>query len=638
MRKLSQSRLTHLISLVSELKYDEIVAMAGRLLNQTPADHYLLKAMSFGLIGLARHVDALPFLEKAIRLFPNDPELLNNLGICLSAEMRWSESLQQFDRAIALNPGDPELWKNKGAAFFLLNRWNDALPCFAKAIEFHPGDYDEAFEHLADAFLNSRRNVEAHACYAQLYAENPDNASYLARLIRASLLLCNWTDLDTRIERLRQISNQFSDGKFGPFFLMAMPGVSQRELHDQARARYADRLLPAAAHENTEQIGHRAPNPTLGRRIRIGYVSFDFRDHPVGNVIAEVIERHDRTRFEVFGYSLGPDDGSAIRTRLSKAFDRIQDIAALGPEASARTVANDEIDILIDLQGWTAGERAAMFALRPSPVQVNWLGYPGTMGDRRLADYIIADDIVLPPEHERFFCEEVIRLPNCYLPIDAVVRGEASPTREAAGLPSSGFIFCSLNNSYKFNPMVFDLWCRVLHRVPNSYLWLSRPEGEGASNLEKEAVLRGISSDRILFAERVATREAHLARLCLASLFLDPFPYNSHSSGIDALWAGIPMVALLGDTFPGRVGASLLHAVNLRECIASNMEDYENRCVNLATNPERLARMRATLASGRDDLPLFDMNRFVKGLEISYIKMIERVLPGGDERLRPQRD
>lgn len=353
----------------------------------------------------------------------------------------------------------------------------------------------------------------------------------------------------------------------------------------------------------------------------MAYLSADFRYHPVGFVIPEVIERHDRRRVEVIGYSTGIDDGSEIRARLARGFDRFIDLSATSIPDTVDRIRADDVDILVDLQGWTTDCRPELLALRCAPIQVSWLGFAGTMGDRRLADYVIGDPVVTPLGDAECFTEHIAQLPDCYLPFDTTRRLEAAPTRASQGLPDQGFVFCSLNNNYKFNPPTFDLWCSLLRDLPGSVLWLSRPRASAVDNLRQEAARRGIDPERIVFAVRVESPADHLARLQLADLALDPAPYNSHSSGMDTLWAGVPMVTLLGQAFAGRVGASLLQAAGLDEMVTASPQDYCALALGLARDAERLGALRRRLREGRGDSRLFDMARYAAALEGLYEQM-----------------
>lgn len=616
-----QARLAPLTKLVERSQHDQIVATARELLKTLPSHPYVLKALSFGLIGQQNYDLALPVLEQALRVNPADPELHNNLGICLSAAMRSDEAIECFDRALALDDSDPEVWKNRGEALCQMNRWADAIPCLVKAIELFPGDYDAAIDKLAQALMDSGRNEEALACYRSLSAGEPDNAVYLGAQLTASLRLCHWEDLAATTERLRHISSGFERLTLGPFHALAVPGIAAAELRRIIET-YARREIPDVAVRMPALSSGRRGATATANRLRLGYLSPDWvQTHPVAQVVPQVFECHDRSRLEVFAYSMGPDDGSPVRKRLISACEHFVDVKALGVESTAQRIREDRIDVLVDLQGWTTGGRPIALARRAAPIQVNWLGYAGTMGHSRLADYIIGDSIVTPPEHATLYTEQIARLPHCYLPMDATQVVGERPGRAEAGLPPDALVFCSFNNSYKLNPQVFDLWCRLLNEVPGSCLWLGRPAGNGADNLLREALARGVAADRIFFARRVEQRSEHLARLQLADLALDPFPYNSHSSGMDVLWAGVPMVTLLGDRFASRVGASLLAAAGLPECIARCPAEYLQICVDLCFQPGRLQALRQRLAANRSTAPLFDMKQFTRDLEDLFFRM-----------------
>ncbi|MCF8177616.1 MAG: hypothetical protein K9J74_03830 [Sulfuritalea sp.] len=613
--------LKPLLKLVQKKRYQDVERAAIDLRRVLPSHPFVLKSLSFALIGLKRHDEALTILGQAIGFDDQDPELHNNLGIALSSLMRSDMALDAFNRALELNPGDAEIWKNKGQAFCITNRWNEAIPCLFKAVELYSGDYDEAIDLLAKALLNAERNEEALACYMVLADADPDSAVNLACLIVLALRMSRWSDLANNLSRLRQMTAGFAHSALAPGHALVMPGIDGGELRDVASI-YAQSTV-AVQTNRPLFVRHPPVKARSDRRIRVGYLSSDFRDHPVGHVIAQLIELHDRSSFEIFAYSMSASDGSEIRQRLERSFDRFVDITALGIESGAEKIADDGIDILIDLQGWTSGNRAGMLALRPAPVQVNWLGYAGTMGDQRLADYVLGDPTVTPIEHEPLYSEKILQLPHCYLPMDATTRVPPAPQRSDVGLPETAFVFCSMNKCNKFNPQVFDVWCAILKATPDSVLWLSRPVAAAATNLLAEVSTRGVSPDRIVFAEGVASRPDHLARLQLADLALDPSPYNSHSSGIDTLWVGVPMVTLLGDAFAGRVGASLLNAVGLPECITHSWAQYQQRCIELYQRPEQLRQLKQRLLTSRSTAPLFDMPQFVRSLEDIYLKISE---------------
>jgi predicted O-linked N-acetylglucosamine transferase (SPINDLY family) len=359
-------------------------------------------------------------------------------------------------------------------------------------------------------------------------------------------------------------------------------------------------------------------------RIRIAYVSADFRLHPVATLAAGVFEHHDRSRFETIAISLGLDDGSSMRQRLEQAFNRFIDVRNRSDAEIAKLLHEMEIDIAVDMMGFTESALTAMFARRPAGLQVNYLGYPGTMGAPYI-DYILADRTVIPEAQWSCYEEKIAYLPHCYLPNDATRAIAASaPSRAQAGLPDSGFVFCSFSNLYKITPEMFGIWMRLLASVEGSVLWLSQANPAALRNLKREAEARSVAAERILFAPFVAAPEEHLARLSLADLFLDTLPYNAHATACDALWAGVPLVTLMSGSFAGRVGASLLSAAGLPELIAQTPAEYEAIALSLARNASALAAVRAKLARNRKTQALFDTARFTRNLETAFTMMWER--------------
>jgi predicted O-linked N-acetylglucosamine transferase (SPINDLY family) len=338
-------------------------------------------------------------------------------------------------------------------------------------------------------------------------------------------------------------------------------------------------------------------------------------------LIAGVFEHHDRARFETIAFSYGADDASPMRARLARSFDRFLDVRTMSDAAVASLIRDNEIDILVDLTGLTASARPGILALRPAPTQVNYLGFTGTMG-ASFIDYIVADPIVIPKTQQAFYTEKVAYLPDCYLPHDSKRQIAAeTPSRTQAGLLERGFVFASFNNSYKFTSVVFDIWMRLLKAVDGSVLWLSQPNPAAMRNLRREAEARGVDPVRLIFAPRLPAPEDHLARLSLADLFLDTLPYNAHTTAMDALWAGLPVLTSVGDSFAGRVAASQLHAVGLPELIADSLQTYEEKAHALAHDPNAIVTLKAKLAANRGQCALFDTERFTRNLERAYRTM-----------------
>lgn len=611
-----------LMKLVEAHRFHDVEPLARRLLAKYPLHPLAMKALSFALVGLGRYEDALTLLSHAIPLNQRDGELHNNQGIALSMLMRWEQSLKSFERAIELNPSDPGIYMNMGMALSRMHRWEDAVPVLLKAIEIHPGDYVEAVSLLADCLSNAHRNDEAWTCFNELYSAQRDNLYALCRLVTMGLRRCYWNGLGELLRVLRERTEDYRTLGFAPFNALAFPGLTGVEI-----LRVAQKHAAATASRILQIDGQDQPwvrFTGVDRRLRVGYMSGDLRGHAVGMIIADVIERHDRRRVEVFAYSTTKGDDSPIRHRLEAAFEHFVDIKDLSIEDTVRRIRMDEIDVLVDLSGWTSEARPEALAQRCAPVQINWLGYAGTMGDTRLADYVLGDPVVTPLGDSQCYSEQIVQLPNCYLPADTTVLPAPPPTREAEGLPDDAFIFCSHNNSYKYNPAVFDLWSSILRNAPGSVLWLSRANETVVGHLRNEIEVRGIAGNRLVFARRVPEHHDHVARLQLADLALDPFPYNSHSTGVDTLWAGVPMIALRGQTFAGRVGASLLCAAGLPDLVAETEAEYEALALGLFADKERLSSLRERLVQARTQSPLFDMKRFASDLEDVYFSLIGR--------------
>ncbi|HXB52512.1 MAG TPA: hypothetical protein VNU69_07090, partial [Rhizomicrobium sp.] len=418
------------------------------------------------------------------------------------------------------------------------------------------------------------------------------------------LALCDW-------DRIAQILPENAAMLAPPLSFL---GFSDDKALQLACARAAADSLPPAPLWNGERYTH--------DRIRLAYISADFRDHAVAAQLAPLIERHDRERFQVIGISTGPSDGSEIRTRLVKGFDRFHDFAGLNSDAIARRLREMEIDIAIDLGGHTGLSRLHIFSNRPARVQASWLGFPGTTG-ASFIDYLIADVIVAPLQDQPFYSETLIHLPDTYFPTDPARPVGIMPSRSEEGLPQEGFVFCAFNNAWKITRPVFDIWMRLLAQIPGSVLWLKQPPADTRANLEKEAAVRGIDPGRLVFAGD-APLDVHLARHRLADLFLDTLPYNAHATTADALWAALPVVTCKGEAFAGRVAASLLNAVGMPELVTENLEDYETLALALARDPARLHAVKEKLARNLSTTPLFDADRFRRAIEDAYLRMSVR--------------
>lgn len=474
-------------------------------------------------------------------------------------------------------------------------------------------DYAEAFYNLGNAWRELGKPEGAIAAYAQALRLRPDDADAFSQLAYQRWRACDWSAFSADQQKLRDLVRH--GARVPPFFLLATDADRAEQLACAQRwvEPFARAVPPAPARSFREREGE---------RIRLAYLSADFHQHATAHLAAELFERHDRARFEVFAYSYGPDDGSAMRRRLERAFDRFIDIRPLSHPQAARRIHADAIDILIDLKGHTLNARTAMLAARPAPVQVNYLGYPGTMG-ADFIDYIIIDRIVAPPADQTCFAEKLVTLPGCYQPSDTRREAATPPTRRDCGLPPDAFVFCCFNNTYKITPTFFDIWMRLLNRVPGSVLWLLESNELARRNLRREAEQRGVDPDRLVFAPIRPIGE-HLARHRHADLFLDTLPCNAHTTANDALWSGLPVLTCPGATFAGRVAASAVAAAGLPELIAPSREAYEQTALDLARTPARLGELREKLERNRATAPLFDVAAYARRIEAAYLRMWER--------------
>lgn len=612
----------HLMSLVDAVRFDDVERVARQILQRAPRHSLALKALSFALVGLQRFEEVLPVTEIALKHAPGDGELHNNRAIALAELMRWEDAISSFECALKLTPTDPEMHKNLGLALFRINRWNDSVPPLLKAIELHPGDYLEAVEILAKSLYYARRMDEAYSVCRAMHDEYPDNPYPLCRLTDVELHRCSWRDLSGNVEKIAKIID-LPTWSTSPWVLFKYWNMGLPEYRRMAE-RFSSAMIPEAVRQQQQSI------PLTWRRgerdLHVAYLSSDFGNHPVSNVLAEVIERHDRSRVRISAYALSADDGTTMRQRLEAAFDSFYDVSRSSVRQIADRMRADCVDIAVDLNGWTGGSRAEALALRCAPIQVNWLGYAGTMGWHGLADFLIGDAVVTPLAHQEWYSERLMLMPNSFMPADTRHPVGKVPTRESLGFSDDAFIVCSFNNSYKLNPPLFDLWCGLLRRMPKAMLWLSQGNDTLRGNLRSEAERRGVNGERLVFATHAADRADYLARIGVADLALDPFPYNSHSTGVDALLAGVPLVAKMGETFPSRVGASLLKAAGLPELIAASDDDYAEMVLSLYNDRSLLAGFRQRLADARHSAPLFDMKGFARDLENLFFQMAEEAL------------
>jgi predicted O-linked N-acetylglucosamine transferase (SPINDLY family) len=581
---------------------------------------YLEAHFHRGLLLLEQRklTDALASFDTTLALKPDYFEVHYNRGLLLAELRRLTESVQSLDRAAALQPAFPDVHLSRGNLLIQLGRFTDALASLDRALALRPGDLDT---HLAraTALLKMKRHVEAIQEFQRVTAIKPDLRFALGFQQHCKMQICDWGGMDADIERL--VAGVRSGATVASVFHL-LSAVDDESVHRQAAQIWVREECPAI--RDLPALSKRAPH----EKLRIGYFSGDFRDHPVALLTAQLFESHDRSRFEISAFSLGRRVESPMRRRLEKAFDRFVDVYDRPAQEVALLARRYEIDIAVDLSGHTDGGVPGILAHRAAPIQVAYLGYPGTVGAEYI-DYLIADTTVIPPEQRPHYDEKIVYLPHSYLPNDSTRTIDAMPAREQQGLPADGFVFCCFNSSYKITSECFSSWMRILARVDRSVLWLSSLTDLAAvDNLQREARRRGVDPCRLIFADLAPASSQHLARLKLAGLVLDTLPYNGHASTIDALWAGVPVLTRIGRSFAGRVAASLLRSIDLPELVTTSVQQYEDLAVEIATNPTLLTEIEQRLSNNRLTTPLFDSRSFVRHLESAYTWIFESYRAG----------
>lgn len=565
------------------------------------------------LQDLRRHEEALASFEQALRLDPKLPEACNGRGNALRALRRLDEAMASYEQAKRLRPAYPEAECNRGNVLLDLRRYAEAIECYDRAIAGKP-DLAEAHHNRGNALQALGRFEEAARSYAGALQVRPDYEFARGLWLHAKMLVCDWTGLAGSLgETAVRIAH---DERVSPM-LPVLSLFDSPQLH-----RLAARRWTRTHHPGSDALGPlRAREPS--ERIRIGYFSADFRNHPVSYLTAGLFEAHDRHRFEVYGFSYGPGEQDAMRRRISAGFDRFVDVTRDSDLAVARLAREMGLDIAIDLGGYTQDARVGIFSFRAAPVQVGLLGYPGTLG-APFMDYIVGDEVVIPPASRELYDEKVAWLP-WFQPNDAAREvSDRAFSRAQAGLPEDAFVFCCFNTHYKITPQTFDGWMRILRAVPDSVLWLREHSPAGTANLRREAEQRGVSPRRLHFAPLLPEMADHLARQRLADLFLDTSPYNAHTTASDALWVGLPVLTCIGRSYAGRVGASLLTAAGLPELVTRSQAEYEAAAIALAGDRERLAALRERVTAARTLAPLFDTVRYTRNLESAFEAMHAR--------------
>jgi predicted O-linked N-acetylglucosamine transferase (SPINDLY family) len=618
---------------------------AIKLNPNNPSLHYnLAKALS----ECGRDTEALPHHEQVLRMAPDNPDAWLNYGKSLAVLKQYHTALDAFnkalviqphyfeallnqsaafnelkkfeaalgaaEKAISLRPDFAEAWVNKGVSLKALNQLDAAIACYDKAISLRP-DYAEAWANKATILKDQKRYYDAISHYSRALEINPSIEYLSGEIMHLRMKIGDWTHFDESIENLRK---DIDAGKKAIMPFAALALFDSEKINFQVANIATGNSGPSNGSKQASIPKHHH------QKIKLAYFSADFRNHPTSHLMSQLFKLHHRDQFEIYAFSLlNGGEKDVMRSQVMQYFDHFIDVDHLSDQEVVELSRKLEIDIAVDLGGQTMDARTGIFALRAAPIQINYLGYPGTMGAQN-HDYIIADQIVIPEAHQEFFSEKIIYLPDCYqVNNDEKAISSRRFSREELGLPEDQFVFCCFNNNFKISPAIFSVWMSILKRVEGSVLWLFEDNAFIKNNLIKEAEKRGVSGNRLIFAKRIDQQD-HLARHREADLFLDTLPYNAHTTASDALWCGLPLITMAGNSFPARVAESLLNAIGLPELITRSLEEYESLAVRLATDPEELLKIQNKLAANRLKMPLFNTDLFRRHIESAYIKAYER--------------
>lgn len=596
--------------------------------------------------------EAIRYFQATIDQKPDEWAALFSLGRLLTLGGRPAEGLALIDRQIAINPGFAAGYQMRATALDMLGRYEEAIAAVDVGIRIDPTDFEAlnrkviillkidcaeeairvlqvilsikpdhelTLSNLGTVLNSSRRFSEATDVFKRLLDVNPHHNFTLGAWVYNRLHIADWTGYADNVQK---ICSEVQAGRPVCLSLPMMSMSNESSDHQKCAQLFAENFFrkKLTPFWNGERYSH--------EKIRVAYVSADLREHPVGHLLAGVIERHDKSKFELIGVSTSDDDGSVLRQRFKAAFDHFLDVRSLSDLDLGKLVRSYEPDIVVDLAGYTQGAKTLLFIDRVAPVQVNYLGFPGTMG-LDCMDYIIADPHTIPDSDEAMFTEKIACLPDTYLPTDSnLLVSDTTPTREDCGLPSEGFVFCSFNHIFKINPIIFEQWMRILAAVPGSVLWLSKPSTEAIDNLRRSAEASGVAGDRLIFAARVPKVADHLARYRNAGLFLDTLPYNAHTTAADALFVGLPVLTCTGGAFPGRVATGLLNAMGMQELICNSLEEYTRTAIALASDAQRLHQIRQKVLHQKSITSLFNTDLYTRNLELAFQEMVRRQRKG----------
>ena len=615
----SDQQFAHAFSLHQKNFLMQAGLVYEKALKTNPLHHKSLHMLGYIAGQQGNFVKALTYFNKAISINKYASDYYLNRGNAYRKLCQFEAAIFDYDKSIELNPDVSEAYLARATAKHERKDLVQAVADYSLAISINP-ECADAFFNMGQAFLQLKQPESASISFFKALEINPNFEFLLGTCIYSKMKLCDWENLGDGLNIL-EVAVSDLNRVTTPFAALSL--IDNPSLHLQAATIYGNSKFPS------NNLLGKIPKRSNKEKIRVGYFSADFHNHATSYLMAELFETHNRLKFEIYGFSFGPNSQDAMRERLSKGFDKFLDVSILHDSEIAQIARDLEIDIAIDLKGYTEGSRTGIFAYRCAPIQVNYLGYPGSMGVDYM-DYVIADHHVVSESNVDSFSEKIAFLPNCYQVNDSKRKiSDKNFSRSKCGLPEKGFVFCCFNNSVKIQPQTFQIWMRILQSVENSVLWLFEENASASANLRSEAERSGLDSKRLIFAPRLSMEE-HLARHCLADLFLDTLPYNAHTTASDALWAGVPVLTCMGKSFAGKVAASLIKAIDLPELITYTEQEYEAKAIQLAANPKVLNNFKNRLSANKNTSPLFNIGQFTGHFEAALLKMYS-VYQSGDE-------
>ena len=612
-----QDKINVLANLYNNKQFDELIEKAKKLIDLNPKDYSLWNFLGAGYEALGQVFEASEAFKVATNKNPNFLDGFNNLALCLHKQGDLDGAIKAYKKVIIIKPDHFEAYNNLGVILQARGELVDAITAFQKALLIKPTLFS-SLANLGNIFKELGRLDEAIEVYKKAILINPGNDLLIITKIFLQTVICDWETLEKDIKLIDRLG--MSQISIAPWLALSL---EDNPLNHRKRSEiYAKSIF-----QNKPILSSEIPKRIKTKPIKIGYFSADFHEYPGMYLMIGILETHNRNDFEIYAFSYGPDKNDEMRKRIINAVDHFVDIKNLSDLKVKSICQQENIDIAIHRNGYTKTHRSKLFSLRIAPIQINYLGYPGTLGTNYI-DYIIADPTIIPQEYRDCYTEEIIYMPHCYQPNDNKrLISKKAMTKLDMGLPEDSFVFCSFNNNYKITKVEFNIWMRLLKEIEGSVLWLFKSNKWAEANLKKEAFNNGVDASRLIFAEKLPHDE-HLARHKFADLFIDTFNYNAHTTASDALWAGLPVVTKIGKGFPARVAGSLLKAVGLPELITENEKEYEALILDLASNSDKLLKIKEKLRVNRLSQPLFDTELYTKNLEKAYLQVYKNYIDG----------